>query len=532
MWLNRYGWPFGLFLAAAFFANNVDSQEPPDATRPDLRITASPRTTVLTEPLRHDGYVDYIAAVNRIASQGVTPENNAAVPFIRALGSVCVGDMDPDRFYPLLGIEPLPEEGEYFVPLDRYAATRSADEGFEDQIRRELDNAVERPWSEQEFPKIARWLRLNQEPLELFCCGCRRPRYYAPMLGGADEGDAALLTDVRLSTLEAVRNVARSLTARAMLRLREGDIGEARSDLLTCHRLARLVGQDPTLIGIVVSVSIEDLACRGDAHLIASETMTAKLARSAVADLQALAPLPRLRPRIEQAERFATLDGMTAVASRRVELGQVFGASGGPEFDVLVNVVNTLTDWDLVLRHVNGWYDRAAAALERPTYAERAAAFEQLEDDLREAGQDLVSPRRQFETLLTGQASVSQRVGDLFACLSLPVTSVGHVAEHRGIAFARLDLLGYALAAHRAEHGGYPEQLGRLVPDYLAELPADPFTGRPFFYKPEKSGFLLYSAGPNMEDNLGRNWGLEESESAPDTIHYEWDDLRLRVPPG
>lgn len=125
MWLNRYGWPFGLFLAAAFFANHVDSQEPPDATRPDLRITASPRTTVLTEPLRHDGYVDYIAAVNRIASQGVTPENNAAVPFIRALGSVCVGDMDPDRFYPLLGIEPLPEEGEYFVPLDRYAATRS-----------------------------------------------------------------------------------------------------------------------------------------------------------------------------------------------------------------------------------------------------------------------------------------------------------------------------------------------------------------------------------------------------------------------
>ena len=41
-----------------------------------VTITISPETTYITEPLLPDGRVDYYGAINRILSEGVTPENN------------------------------------------------------------------------------------------------------------------------------------------------------------------------------------------------------------------------------------------------------------------------------------------------------------------------------------------------------------------------------------------------------------------------------------------------------------------------
>ena len=88
-------------------------------------ITISKETTYITGPLRPDGYVDYLAAINQRASQGVTPENNAAVPFFKAMGPGMVDKNCRDRYYKMLGMAPLPEEGVYFVSLDKYADVRS-----------------------------------------------------------------------------------------------------------------------------------------------------------------------------------------------------------------------------------------------------------------------------------------------------------------------------------------------------------------------------------------------------------------------
>jgi len=49
-------------------------------------ITISPETTYVTEPLLPDGRVDYITAWNERSGQGVTPKNNAVIPFIRVVG--------------------------------------------------------------------------------------------------------------------------------------------------------------------------------------------------------------------------------------------------------------------------------------------------------------------------------------------------------------------------------------------------------------------------------------------------------------
>ena len=60
-----------------------------------------------------------------------------------------------------------------------------------------------------------------------------------------------------------------------------------------------------------------------------------------------------------------------------------------------------------------------------------------------------------------------------------------------------------ALHLYRQDHGLVPEALEKLVPDYLQSLPNDPYTMRPFIYRRQPQGFLLYSTGPDKTDNGG-----------------------------
>ncbi|MGD8452308.1 MAG: hypothetical protein PVJ57_10860 [Phycisphaerae bacterium] len=61
-----------------------------------------------------------------------------------------------------------------------------------------------------------------------------------------------------------------------------------------------------------------------------------------------------------------------------------------------------------------------------------------------------------------------------------------------------------ALARFRGEHGAYPQALAELVPAYLSALPADPFSGATFGYRPVGSNdYVLYSHGRDGDDDGG-----------------------------
>ena len=55
-----------------------------------------------------------------------------------------------------------------------------------------------------------------------------------------------------------------------------------------------------------------------------------------------------------------------------------------------------------------------------------------------------------------------------------------------------------ALIAYRLDHGQYPDSLDALVPDYLPFVPIDPYSGRPFEYRPH-----------GLEHALGRDYGRD-----------------------
>lgn len=519
-----------------------------------VRVTISKETTAITEPLRDDGYPDYIAALNRIASQGVTPENNAAVLLWRAFGPKEISVEVRERFFALLGVPVLPEQGDYFIPIDEFAEAHpelvpkvgkapreetaegeGADEeaGEPDESARvweAYNAALERPWTARQSPLMSAWLEANAKPLDLLVEASRRPKCYNPLV--ATDSDPMLI-GVLLPAARQSREAARLLRIRAMLGVGEGNLDAAWEDLLAMHRLARLQGRGQTIIDTLVCLSIDGAACDADAWMLASRRLSAAAALKMREQLRAIPIEPRMIDRIDIGERWMYCDGVCyVVRTGRPQVLALLAAdteNGGLFERIRDQLVCAAIDWDTVLRMGNEWYDRMVEAGRRETWAQRREAFDEIDRELREHPVRSKDPKRLALAFLQNpRQAPSKMFGEMFAALMLPPMKHVCAAEQRGIARRAVLETGFALAAYRTDERKYPARLDQLVPKYVDRVPEDRFSGASLVYRPKSKGYVLYSVGPNMQDDGGR--GLEDREGADNA--GEWDDIVLRMPPS
>lgn len=85
-----------------------------------------------------------------------------------------------------------------------------------------------------------------------------------------------------------------------------------------------------------------------------------------------------------------------------------------------------------------------------------------------------------------------------------PLTNILWDQVPRNQCFARLLALDLLIRAHRAEHGKWPATLEEIAIEGQEELTVDPFSGRPFVYRPGTSDFVLYSVGEDETDDGGK----------------------------
>jgi hypothetical protein len=74
----------------------------------------------------------------------------------------------------------------------------------------------------------------------------------------------------------------------------------------------------------------------------------------------------------------------------------------------------------------------------------------------------------------------------------------------------------FAIWDHRHRLGRFPETLNELRLPRGWEETTDPFSGKPFVYRPEGNSFVLYSLGPDSKDDGGKHdagWGLPKFDS-------------------
>jgi hypothetical protein len=503
-----------------------------------LPITISKETTYITEPLRADGYPDYLAALNRLGSEGVTPENNAAVLLVQALGPEKIPSEDREEFFKMLGIAPLPENGDYFVTYLDYVKAHAPDAlndkdkdgGYREALAwRQYYRATRDPWSKETCPLVAGWLAESEKSLLRVVEASNRSHFHVPVISQRDDDGMSFGFPV----LSRMREAVTALRARGMLRLQDCDPQQAWDDFQTCHRLSRLVAQGPTPNEWLIAVSIDNAAYEGDWQIANFSGLTPEQSRKYRAAINRLPTLPSVIDKYNSAGRSSYLGYVCATARGSMKPSFV----GGELRAALMEwIASGAVDWDQMLRWGNEHVDRMVEVARKPTWRERldaAAALdqevEQRYTEYRDAKPSVPADRKDLVEARRHKAFITSGLFAVYSEWLLgPVTESALEAENRLAISTWLTDLAFALASYRIEHGRYPEKLDSLTPEYLARVPEDPYGKGTFPFRLQDGGYVLYSVGPNGRDDTGPPSNSPRPEHDETSEHS--DDIGIRMP--
>lgn len=525
--------PFGGMLYATFGPN------PP--------IVVSKATTHLTSPLDADGLPDYAAALLADMKKGVTPENNGAVPLLKALWGVMQdswAEVNPDntaKMFKELGatepenplfneaywsdgmhlralqlyrerVEPPTLAGSADVERHEYegellgiehndVAFWQANEKDASQDRRVtelLDLAATRPWSEKDLPFAADWVAKQRNGFENILRGAMCSHWYFPVDPEADEVSGTLF-GLGMGSISLFRSGARYLQIKALHDLGMGAHSEAASHALAIARLGQHASRQPFIISRYVGNALAGISYQAVNRLAAETTTPTKVIRDLLEQLSSIGPQPRVVKSIEPSERYFALHyalGSSKNGVAVIDEWPMTTDSLGPL------MTSTRLDWNQVLTAINQHYDGLVAALsqKKPLLRRQAArlfdnnlqARANLLDDLWQTPNRFLTPTRRAD--LIADAFLA---GEVISCEGLIEIECHNQTEHD------LTIIHLALAIHRIEQGVYPDSLESLVPSILSKLPVDLFNGKPYAYRRTADGFLLYSLGNDGVDDGG-----------------------------
>jgi hypothetical protein len=511
----------------------ADQPKKPDQAKPGqekpIRGPSWPisrETTYFTEPLDKDGYVNYFAAWNAHFRKGVQPDKNAYVRLVQAFGPrPGTKDRLPDEFFRQLGIKPLPDQGEYFVSYGAFIREKvqPQQDGEWEQHYANLRQARWRPWKQQDFPLIAQWLQANQRPLQIIAEATQRPQWFRPIVNPESNGQHFFILAVvnNLQEIPLLREAAQAYLARSMWHCARGQTEQAWQDILTVLRLARIVGKDPMLISTLVSVALEDLAYRSIVRYLEATHPDIKTLRSHYHDLQNLPSRRPLAEIMDQGERVIALDAVQFFYRHGF-----FFLSEPRRPGVLAalehRLMQRILPWKKMLVMVNQYYDSLALAANEPDRNRRNQAYESLSRQLHKAMEKATALNLGDVpvVLLKPGEKLGQR--NVYMLLSL----MSPAFERMQLSLDRCEQTGYlvqialALEMYRAEMGQYPTKLEELSPKYIPAVPKDIFSGQLPIYRRTERGYVLYSVGPNGQDDGGRT-----SDDQP-----RGDDLLIQIP--
>lgn len=499
---------FGLADEPAASSSKVLPRPNPVRLRPQITIRKD--TTYMTGPVGKDGYVDYVAAVNERLRQGATPENNAVVLLGQAISWQHEPPLPPE-FFRLLGIRDTPPQKGTYVDSFRFVSLNSPDKAKEkaEEFYMQLAACTRAPWAAKDSPQVAAWLQANDKPLAMAVEASQRSQYYLPIVPTNPTGIDSALLEAPLPIVQEVREMAKALAARALLRAGQGDREKALEDLLAGHRLARLVGRGRTLLEPLVAAAMERDINAADAAYLES----IKSNRAAIQQfVQLLRDLPAHAPfadKVGLTERCTYLDAMTRIAREGSRVLLRFAGSpqgDDPGFPVgLVDSFFEHADWSEAFRVFNQWCDRAVWILRDPDRTSRTQKWDQwTKQEIRALKDQNIGLVPGPAILLKGPKAWGKWIGEMVARFTLPAVMKMEDAVDNARQAQDLICLACELVLYRCDHGNYPNKLDDLVPKYMAQLPSDLFSGKPLIYRPSKEGFLLYSVGANCKDDGGR----------------------------
>ncbi|MCI0379357.1 MAG: hypothetical protein L0215_17240 [Gemmataceae bacterium] len=305
-----------------------------------------------------------------------------------------------------------------------------------------------------------------------------------------DEGNYAIsYTEDIISTLiphaQKVREMATWLAADAVLKAQKGNVPGACLSARAALNAGRSFGDEPFTVSTLVRINCVLLACAALERVLAQgDASDADLAK--IHKLLEMEWQEDLFARAVRTERgvlhqiFRLLDSKKLDFKFIAALSEQKASTAVRAFGFIGNSQNSAHTWGL--RYAN----QAQKIIKMPVH-EQFEAIEKLQADyfdLPEVAKLLTPNWKKFHgnTFLRGKAQV--------AC----------------------GMLGVALERYRQKHGRWPDKLDALQPDFLGDVPPDPFDGQPLRYRKTKNGVVVYSIGPSKAmqgDRWDGQWNVE-----------------------
>lgn len=495
-------------------------------------VSISKKTTYLTEPRTSDGMeIDLVRAVDeRMAPQG-DPKDNGFREVVRLFGMERVFDFEPKRRndYSARFLERLK------LSKNERPALKSQDiyEFFETKIRRQelppeekTDVAVrgktralvkqltQAPWKTEDVQDAETWLRENDAALDRFGEAVRMPSYYVPPLPLPyyDPMENSVAYEGGFH-----RSMVRSLQCRIMHALAAANVEQAIYDTETLLRLGassipRPVSSSQWLVSLAVQgvglLVVRQIVEFGNPTKEQIERLREIVRRNNVSvDLQNLVFLFRMEglAGLYYAATGRLFDsddpGEKPSAWRREE--RAFMLAAWRYFAWNTAFARYQQKMDRLDRIVRSKPSRVQMEAVR-RWSDEPVMYDTVRDNpLSSAFLKYVFTKGLYQV-------VPDAIGSVFVELSNSRRPDLFQSQYRGIVQQRQTDIVLALELHRIDRGVYPDSLDVLKDDLFGAVRNDPYgDGAAFRYsrieKESKSGYILYSVGPNGVDDGGFN---------------------------
>lgn len=540
-----------LLVLGAIAALSHAADRPLPAPRVMPKIQVNRETTYLTGPLNADGEVDYVAANESRNSAGATPENNFSVVLWQLMGPKQVNEDVRKLYFERLGIPVPPEEGEYYQSAFDFRNQQS----FLPESKLEIteDEAIEiattEPWTGKSHPWLIPWLTANEYRLDTLAHASRRSHRYDPFVS---EDASTGMMFVLLPADNAVPKAVEGLRLRAMYQAGHNKIDAACDDLIAADRIGRRFAQGYTTVSILTGHRILKSTNVAIPVVLQLPGLKPEHVRRLRRERRSLpAPKGLLEIADDDGDRILALDISQQLRRRGVkawvdlldaaderpprsttERGKDEPAPRPNPFRLVFDkMLQNDVDWNDVMRDVNKEYDKLVE-IARLSYAERKPKLEYLEYRTKGTGLSVILNLDDFTPTAVNVLATQIILGLNFEVITKLDDMLTESAARERLTDVALDLAEYRLL-----YRTYPDRLEQLAAIEGASSRVDPYTERELRYRRNGIGYVLYSLGPNQQDDDGRaapkalgSTSLITDFAKDMAAKRSDDDLVIRVP--
>ncbi len=299
---------------------------------------------------------------------------------------------------------------------------------------------------------------------------------------------------VRLNHLGSIKECSGLVALQALVAIDNNNINEAINDIIINLKLPQTLSREPIIVSYLVAISIEGRATENLQQLFNRVTLNDK-------------QLQRLDKNMAATQK--------ALDNYRMYRGNLC---------ILLNLYDNADRAFVGLIRKNQYKYGAALVIDHVLAIDdmdKLAVIGYIEQFINTRQLPYNKARVIYDKITQQLANLS--VYHFLIRAIIPSFDSIDTLSRRIEAKSKLARTAIAIERYRLAHGGQlPGILSDLVPEYMGQVPLDPFSAKPIIYKKLSKGYMVYSIGINGRDDNGK-------ASSDKDVNEENCDIVFRV---